>query len=221
MQAAWKVIAFNRVWTGYPYYASTFFKFDATWVFPGTVNFESAFTSHYISQYAPDSSYMNIMPVWQTSGITPYRPDGTLAPYGSEQEMYNAVYYYSYKPYTVGLEFNQKQVGGILQTIVLNIFDSSDLASANFNPYAEYIDPNDGYGTYQFFYSNGYCCGRPRDWFYNGSPFGQPSDTDDLRTQWGFLLDSGLGFNLITTDNVLPMRQYLVNEGRRNTSYYY
>jgi hypothetical protein len=214
MMAAWRVIADNWDWQGTEYTFSTLFKFDATYVFPQYGNFQNAFNTRYLGFQRADYNYMNIIPVWQTSGIN---PNGG---YGSEEAMVNAAINYSYPAYTVGIEMNQKQPGGIGSGIPSYIYGTgAPLALANFNPYAEWIDPNDSYGTYQFFYSNGYCCGVPRNWFYNGAPYGQRSDTDDQRTQWPFLLDEGIGFNLITTDNVVPMLRYLQNEGRRNISY--
>jgi hypothetical protein len=116
---------------------------------------------------------MHIMPVWQTSGISPYLPgpNGPYGPYRSESAMLAQVANYAQTSYTAGIELNQKQPYGILWTIA-NWANTggTQKALANFNPYAEWINPNDGYGTYQFFYSNGYCCGVPRNWFYNGAP---------------------------------------------------
>ena len=129
---------------------------------------------------------------------------------------------------TVGTEVNLKQNPGILSSLY-NWGDTSGpggtigRALGNFNPYAEYIaDGADqsNYNNYQYFYSNGYCCAFLTGYFYNGAPNGQPSDTQDQRPDWDFILANRNGFNLITTDNVLPMGQYLYNRGQRNGSYF-
>jgi glycerophosphoryl diester phosphodiesterase len=216
MQAAWRVVASNNDYKGTPYVESVFFKFDAAWVYPYFDNFKNAFNSHYAGNgtYSnPDWIVMNIMPVFQTSAISPRL-------YGSEDQVLSAIRTYEGQAAVLGVEVNLKQSPGILSRIPAWKVGSTSTALANFNPYAEWIDANDPYQTYRFFYSNGYCCSVPRDWFYFGGLSGQPSDTNDLRLDWNFLLDQGIGFNLITTDNVLPMAQYLYQEGRRNTSYY-
>jgi hypothetical protein len=214
MASAWYIVSHSTDYNNVNYSRTVLFKFDATWVFPTPADFENGFRTTYIDGHTPDAWYMNIMPVWQTSGIIP------SGPYGNENQMLGPAASYAQNSYTAGIELNQKQPYGILWTITNWAHSGgTQKALANFNPYAEWIDPNDGYQTYRFFYSNGYCCGVPRDWFYNGAPHGQPSDTDDQRVQWPFLLDQGVGFNLITTDNVIPMDQYLRNEGKRNLSY--
>lgn len=213
MNAAWQVVARNLDYHGYSYAYTTFIKFDAAWVFPSYDKFQAAFSGHALGSN-PDYSYMNIMPVFQTSSIQP-------GLYGSEGNMQYEAEIYAQQPYTVGIEMNAKQLYGIGSGVSIIISQQYKVALANFNPYAEWINPNDQYGTYQFFYSNGYCCGVPRNWFYNGAPYNQPSDTDDQRLSWPFLFSEGWGFNFITTDNVLPMNTYLASQGYRNTSYLY
>ena len=223
MQAAWEVVARNNDYKGEGYFATTFFKFDAASVFPWPSDFEAAFSDYYAGGRNPDYDYINIMPVYQTSGIAPGK-------YGSEaQELASMQAYITGNvAATVGTEVNLKQNPGILSSLY-NWGDTSGpggtigRALGNFNPYAEYIaDGADqsNYNNYQYFYSNGYCCAFLTGYFYNGAPNGQPSDTQDQRPDWDFILANRNGFNLITTDNVLPMGQYLYNRGQRNGSYF-
>jgi glycerophosphoryl diester phosphodiesterase len=222
MMSAWQVVARNSDYKGNPYTQTIFFKFDAAHVFQFLGNFADAFNTHYFSPNAPDSAAMNIMPVYQTSGIA-------SGLYGSEaRELLSMQTYVTGSPSVIGTEVNLKQNPGILSSLY-NWGDTSGQggsigrALGNFNPYAEYIAPGadqSNYNNYKYFYSNGYCCAYLPEYFYNGAPNGQPSDTADQRPDWNFILANRNGFNLITTDNVLPMGLYLYNRGQRNGSYF-
>jgi hypothetical protein len=219
MMSAWQVVARNYDFNGQPYTNSIFFKFDAAHVYPQPWNFQGAFNTYYLGYASADYYFMHIMPVFQTSGIAP-------GLYGSESAALSAMQNYAapsaYVKYTAGVEVNLKQNPGILDSLY-NAGDTGyiQVALANFNPYAEWINPNDPSQTYQFFYSNGYCCAQLSNYFYNGAPNGQSSDTADQRYDWGFILANYNGFNLITTDNPLAMGYYLWQRGQRNTSYFY
>jgi glycerophosphoryl diester phosphodiesterase len=214
LQAAWYVVATNKDFNGNSYYQTTFFKFDAAWVYPRLSDFIAAFSNTWWAggYWFSDAFYLNIMPVFQTSGIAPNLYGSEL---GEQQAM--ATYAQSKMTNIVGVEVNQKDYGGNASTLTEFMSVQSYGALANFNPYREYTR-NDGYNTAAFFYSNGYCCGVPRDWFYNGAPYNQPSDFNDRRLDLTFILNQQ--FNFITTDNVLAVAQTLWNQGRRNTSYY-
>jgi glycerophosphoryl diester phosphodiesterase len=215
MSSAWQVVARNEDYNGTLYAYSTFFKFDAAWVFPTYSDFQSAYSSHVVNPIYDDYNYMNIMPVFQTSGIAPNL-------YGSESNELSADIDYLRQPYTVGTEVNLKQNPGILSTLYNEGYSgATQKALGNFNPYAEWINPNDPSQSYQFYYSNGYCCAQLSQYFYNGAPNNQPSDTMDQRYDWNFILANQNGFNIITTDNPLAMGYYLWERGQRNTSYFY
>lgn len=225
--AAWYVVATNYDYHGFNYYNTAFFKMDAANNFPYPYNFINYFSNSYnvctVGNFCSgktynDSNYIKFMPVFQTSGIAPNL-------YGSESNMLAAMQDYASTYNTVGIEVNLKQNPGILSSLY-NWGDSgaTPKALADFNPYKEYVaggvDPTN-YFNYQYFYSNGYCCAFLNQYFYNGAPNHQPSDTQDQRPDWSFILANRNGFNFITTDNPLAMGQYLWNRGQRNTSYFY
>jgi glycerophosphoryl diester phosphodiesterase len=227
-QAAWKVVATNYDYHGLNYYNTAFFKMDAAWNFPYPADFTNAFSNTYyvctVGNFCngttyKDSDYIKFMPVFQTSGIAQDL-------YGSESAELAAMQAYADQPYTVGMEVNLKQNPGILSSLY-NWGDSgaTHKALAGFNPYKEWTakdapDPNN-YFYYQYFYSNGYCCAFLNQYFYNGAPEGRPSDTQDQRPDWAFILANRNGFNFITTDNSLAVGNYLWKRGQRNTSYFY
>jgi hypothetical protein len=199
---------------------TVFFKMDAAWNFKYAIDFLTYFSGTYYACncYYNDSYYIKFMPVFQTSGIAPNL-------YGSEATMLAAMKVYASISNTVGMEVNLKKNPGILSSLY-NWGDSgaTPLALAEFNPYKEYtystVNKTD-YNNYQYFYSNGYCCAFLKQYFYNGLPNGQDSDTQGQRPDWNFILANRNGFNFITTDNPLSMGNYLWNRGQRNTSYYF
>jgi glycerophosphoryl diester phosphodiesterase len=220
MQAAWSVVARNKDFHGVPYTSSVFFKFDASYIYPMPANFQAAFSGHDLGMSQPDYYYMNIMPVFQTSAI---RPSG---PYRNEGGVATAAATYLAQNYVVGVELHQKQYGGILTGTYSIVNNETSLgryynqgkAIAQFIPYAEWINPNDPSKTYQFFYSNGYCCAQLSNYFYNGAPNGQPSDTQDLRYDWNFAWTNNRGNTFLTTDNSQAFGYWLWQQGFRNTA---
>jgi glycerophosphoryl diester phosphodiesterase len=222
--AAWKVVAFNIDWKGFYYYHSVFFKMDAAWNYRYPADFINAFSStswicdqHNPNTFPPcnDSTYIKFMPVFQTSGIAQNL-------YGSESAELAAMQAYADQPNTVGMEVNLKENPGILSSLY-NWGDSgaTPKALANFNPYKEWTYPGVDYtsiNSYQYFFSNGYCCAFLTNYLYNGP---NAQDHRDQRPDWNFILANRNGFNFITTDNSLAMGMYLWNRGQRNTSYFF
>jgi glycerophosphoryl diester phosphodiesterase len=222
-QAAWQVVAHNYDYFGTPYAQTVFFKAAAT-NYPQPWIFQQAFNGHTISPSFEDWNAMNFMPVYQTGMIkeTVFWPNsGGFGEWELLNSLTNYVQTYNY-PFFVGAEVDLKDDPGILTTLYNKNTTSGgpQITMGNFNPYAEWIDPNDPYQTPRFFNSNGYCCSAPRDWFFNGSPYGLPSDGNDLRLSWDFLYNHS-NFNMITTDNVVPMNTWLANRGKRNTGYFH
>jgi glycerophosphoryl diester phosphodiesterase len=218
--AAWFVVANNSDFNGQGYWQTVFFKMDAAWNFPWPTDFKNKFRNYGWACRCgtTDDNYIKFMPVFQTSGIQP-------GLYGSESAELSAMQAYNSYPFTVGIEVNLKQNPGIL-TSLYNWGDSgaTPKALADFNPYKEWTLGNvdaTNYLNYQYFYSNGYCCAYLSNYFYNGAPHGQPSDSQDQRPDWSFILANRNGFNFLTTDNPLAMGNYLWNRGQRNTSYFY
>ncbi|MBB6142990.1 glycerophosphoryl diester phosphodiesterase [Silvibacterium bohemicum] len=214
LQAVWKLIA----QTGF--YRVAILKYDAAYTYMWPATLQSDFNKlMYVTKNSsdPDSNYVKVMPVYQTSGIAPGR-------FGSEPRELASMQAYNAFPFTAGMEVDLKQNPGIL-TSLYNWGDSgTPRALANFNPYKEWVASGadqTNYVNYQFFNSNGYCCSFLSQYFYNGAPNGQPSDTADQRPDWSFILANRNGFNFITTDNPLAMGSYLWQRGQRNTSYFF
>jgi glycerophosphoryl diester phosphodiesterase len=215
---AWRTIAENKAWDGQPFSFHVFFKIDAGWNYKnGPSDFQNQFSSHLQVQYQnvaylPDWQWMYIMPVLQTSSASQDQLDG-VANVNANVELWKTF------SRTVGVELDQKEPGGNLSQASSNWGNSTSLA--NFMPYAEWISPSDHYNTYLFFNSNGYCCSSLQKYLYPGGYDGGgvpiPADNTDQRYDWSFILYGATRFNLVTTDNVLPVLNSLSSAGMRNT----
>jgi glycerophosphoryl diester phosphodiesterase len=216
MQTTFHVLAPNHDFNGITMVSSTIFKFDAAHIYRTPEDFQADFDGNELGMNQPDYNFMNIMPVYQTSHVAP-------GLYGNEVAILDSVDSYLASGFTAGVELNMKQYGGILTNTYNTVWRSSgnqNQALAQFNPYAEWINPNDPTQTYQFFYSNGYCCAPLSNYFYNDPRYGWPSDTQDLRYDWNFVWTNNQGIKLITTDNSQAMGYWLWQQGKRNTNYF-
>ena len=214
--AAWKIVATSRDVKGNLDYKSVFFKIDIT-NFPFPSDFQRYFSAWGIVNRGngnADDAYVNVMPVFQTSHIRPSQ--NGIYGYGSEAEVKKAIEAYLQYPLTTGIEINQKDPTGIF-TGFSGLFPSNGQYLANFNLVPEQnVNWSDGQGYYD---SAGYCCNVVSNFFFNGSPYGLPSDTSDHRSSF-FLEIDDLNDGFITTDDVVDVRENLEPAGKRNISYF-
>jgi hypothetical protein len=225
-QMAWAAIrAAGDDFLGRPFYGDVIWKVSGN-NFPTPAAFKAAFTGNING--VPEYEFINYWPVYNTADIAPgtetltsLPPDAASATnvsatgFGSEQAIINSLNSFYADPTIsiISAEITQKQPGGILDTVRQNSL-SNGRTAAEFSATGDYFDPNDATHTAQFFASaDGSCCQKLSQFYYNGAPNGQPSDTSDDRGSLSFVL--GENFNIITADTALDWAGQLSGMGLR------
>ncbi len=212
--ASAQIILSNKDNDGYNFVDDVLFKVPSTGVKPDSI--ASTFSGHTISILFPDWQYFHVMPVYQTSAIAPFAYGTEMAAQASDPEHWVldnlSRWWGSYSQMFSAAELDLKQTGGILSTALKYLNDGygwgiGSHRSSNFQPVPE---------TSTGYYQDGSCapCAQLSNFFFNGVPYGLPSDTDDQRADTGFQLTSTFN-NVITTDNYLPMIQALQDNNKR------
>ncbi len=226
--AAWNVISKNSDYLGRNFILSTLFKVPAR-AFANSREVLAALPGGG-PFYTP-----NFQPVYNTGDIAPgAMPENLLtfggvnvgpAPtgYGSEQAVIQSLRDFENDPdiNVVAVEIQIKKLGGILTDVLSAAKTDSRTGRPKsvtvFSPYADYYKPEDINRVDPLFFTTiGYCCVRLSDFFYDGSTFNQPSDTEDNRGSLLYL--NAQGFNSITADNPLSYDVQLRGIGKRNIS---
>ena len=225
--ASWAVIANSKDYLGRSYAASTLFKIPAK-AFTTPADVEATFA------FGPGAGAANFQPVYNTGDIAPGAIadnlfggiDVPLGPsgYGSEDNIIKSLQAFENDPNinVTAVEIQIKQQGGIL-TSVLNAARNNSRTGQPasitvFSPYVDYFAPSDTGKTNPLFYqTNGYCCVPLSNFYYNGTPNNQPSDTADNRGNLDYLVQQS--FNSVTTDNPEDYNARLAALGKRNISY--
>jgi GH43 family beta-xylosidase/glycerophosphoryl diester phosphodiesterase len=208
-KAAWAVIANSTDYLGRPYADSTLFKVVAK-EFKTPADFKSAFA------FGPGYRSVNYWPVYNTGDIAP-------GVFGSEQAVLD--HFRSFRNdgtiKVAATEVQMKQTGGILTGLLKEASKkpSGQPASVTiFSPYADYYAPSDTAKTDPlFFRTNGYCCQRLSEFYYDGRANGQPSDTTDQRGSLDWIDE--MDFSSITADRAEDYAARLKAKGLRNISY--
>jgi GH18 family chitinase/glycerophosphoryl diester phosphodiesterase len=218
-QAAWQVVAANGDYLGRPYANSVLFKING-FTYPTPTDFETAFSGHSFPGLTnPDGTpivdyqMLNYWPVFNTNMVT-------SGSFGSEGAIIDTIKSFQQKHEYVATELNYKQNGGILAPVLFQTHQDPttglQVSIGDFNPVAEWIDPNDPANTPMFYRIDGSCC-IALSAFYQPpveTPDGTLEDTADNRTDYTFIINNG--FNIITTDNATSLSQLLDDEGKRN-----
>jgi glycerophosphoryl diester phosphodiesterase/chitodextrinase len=216
--ACWHVIKANTDYLGRSYSKSVVFKMGAQ-VFGATpVQFESTFGADY-----PNVLYW---PYYTTNMIAPIGNN-----FGSEASMIAALQsWQASNVQLVGSEVNIKQDNGILTQMLeaAKLYNGVSTTSVgSFSPTAESLTPGDT--TPEFFYGkdspnstpptfSGYCCYKLSDILFNGSPYNEPSDTQDQRGDFvNFLAPKGI--SVITTDEITSYDETLKAMNLRHTEW--
>lgn len=203
LQNAWYWIAKKGFWN------QAVMKVDVN-MMPNRSAFDSFFGNlHYVDGYNGDNFFAKVIPVFNTSNI---QPNNALGAAGGEWKIWDSAgSFNTNETQFPAMEFNIKETNGIMTSVARNGWRTS---KAIFNPRREWVDAS---ARPMYFNSDGRCCSHLSAYHYNGSSAGLPSDHNDRRPDWNFVLDEN-GFDLITTDNVLQIRNELQKRGRRNTS---
>jgi GH18 family chitinase/lysophospholipase L1-like esterase len=220
--AAWQVVACTDEsvpctydYLGNSYANTTLFKIAAR-NFKTTAAVEQTFAA------GPGPSAAHLFPYFGTANIAP----GVFGsgPSGGESPITQTIYAYETDPnlHVSAVEVDLKQPNGILTLTTDFAKTNSNTGGTervgNFSPYVEYWDPSDpGHTTPEFFSKYGYCCETLADYYFNGSPYGLPSDTDDQRASQPFILSNN--FTIITADDAINWVQTLKGLGLRVTKY--
>ncbi len=228
--AAWKVIATNKDYLDRFYQRSTLFKVPGK-SFASPDDVYNTFSPGVAT--APDE-LANFIPVYNTADISPGAIADTLfggvdvgpgpSGYGSEDNIIRSFQAFENdrRFIVAGVEVSVKQVDGILTKVLnaarTNARTGQPMAVGIFSPFADYYAPSDpNRADPLFFKTNGYCCVRLSDFFYNGAPNNQPSDTADNRASLLYL--NVQGFNFITTDNPVSYDAQFAAVGLRTLRY--
>jgi len=225
-QGAWKVIVDTNDYQGHSYAQTTLFKVPAN-AFASPQDVEAAF------RYGPGSGAAYFQPVYNTGDIAPgAMPRNQLdfggtdvnsaaTGYGSEFAIIQNLHALEQDQNLriAAVEIQIKQINGILTQVLAtaktNYRTGQRESVTVFSPYVDYYAPSDtGHTDPLFFKTTAFCCVRLSDFYYNGSPNGQPSDTDDRRGDLSYLLQQG--FNSITYDNPAGYTARLAALGKRN-----
>lgn len=225
-KAAWNVINSSLDGYGRNYARTTLFKVPA-----------KAFASaqDVVNTFPGNGYSANFQPVYNTGDIAPGpMPQNQLdfggtdvnsaaTGYGSEDAIIRSLdeFEANLGINVAGVEIQIKQINGILTQVLnqakMNYRTHLREAVTVFSPYVDYYAPGDtGRTDPLFFKTNAFCCVRLSDFYYNGAPNGQPSDTDDRRGDLNYLLQQG--FNSITYDNPADYTTRLAAMGKRNLS---
>lgn len=227
--AAWRVIDAHSDYLGRNYLNTTLFKVPAK-AFASPRDVENAFPLE-----SSGSLLAYFQPVYNTSDIEPTSAttDGTLTNfggtdvdpsttgYGSEGAIIQSLADFENDPNinVAAVEIQIKKRGGILDSVLTAAKTNSRTGQREsvtvFSPYVDYYDPGDTNQTQPLFYKTiSYCCQQLSDFYYNGTPYNQPSDDDDLRPNLSFLIN--YGFNSITYDDPADYISRLAALGYRN-----
>lgn len=184
--------------------------------------------------FPSDYDKINYWPVYNTSDISPpaasTQTQAALPPdsaaiqkagpttFGSEQAIIDSLdsFYADPSIRIISAEITQKEVNGILNNTRIHSI-ANGRSAAEFSATGDYFSPDDP-NTARFFNSaDGSCCQTLDQFYYNGTPYGQPSDTADSRGDFNFVQSQS--FNIITADTALSWRDKLSALQRRNISY--
>lgn len=225
--AAWAVVSKNSDYKGRNYILTTLFKVPAKW-FATPRDVEITFPS------GPGFYTPNFVPVYNTADIAPGAIVDTLfggvdvgpgpSGYGSETAIIQSIkdFENDVNIHVAGVEVSVKQSGGILTDVLkaarTNFRTGQPMAVGIFSPFADYYAPSDPNRVDPlFFKTDGYCCVRLSDFYYNGGPNGQPSDTADSRSSLLYL--SVQNFDFVTTDNPVSYDSQFAAVGKRVLSH--
>lgn len=171
---------------------------------------------NYLAQFgATAPANIKVMTVYNTADIAPGVFPAQAAGKCCEDNVFDSIWYYtqSPSPYWMGYEVNLKKNSGILQA-TQNMYQhlAGTRARSIFNPWREFVASD---GRKMYFNSDASCCSELSRYFFDGRPYGIPAyDTEDNRPDWNFVVDQQ-SFTVITTDNVLSLRDYLNSRNRR------
>jgi len=224
--AAWQVINNGYDYLGRNYLLETLFKVPAK-AFATPSDVEVALPA------GPSRYPAYFQPVYNTGDIAPGpMPQNQLdfggtdvnsadTGYGSESEIIHSLQGFENDANitVAAVELQIKQIGGILTSVLSAAKTNSRTGLREsvtvFSPYVDYYAPSDtGHTDPLFFKTTAFCCVRLSDFYYDGTPNGQPSDTDDKRGDLNYLLQQG--FNSITYDNPAGYTARLAALGKRN-----
>lgn len=206
-KASWDVLKSNVDYLGRSYAKSVIIKVPAR-NFKSVADYDATFP-------LTTADDPHVFPYFNTGDIKPQT-------YGSETAIQQniAAIEADTSIHISALEIVLKQYNGILtQTLnyVKSFFPST--AIANFSPYGERTTPADP-NVPEFFTNKGYCapCDTLATYYFNGAPYGEPSDTDDQRGNKDFLV-SQEGINAVTADDTADWIAYLTQKGLHDTKY--
>lgn len=224
---AFDIISQHNDYQGHSYLETTLFKVPAK-AFPTVADFHDAFPSG-------NWKFVQYQPVYNTGDIAPgviptelQEFSGTdvasgATGFGSEQRIIEHLRSFEQSDINVvAVEIQIKAIGGILTDVLAAAKRDAKTGESKsvtvFSPYVDYYAPEDRDRTDPLFYkTDGSCCQRLSDFYYNGTPNGQPSDTRDDRGS--MLYVNRQGFSGVTTDNPVAFTEELADIGRRNISY--
>ncbi len=206
--AAWSVIQPNTDYLGRSYASSTLFKI------PGK---SMGSPANFKAQFGQNWQFVNFQPVYNTGDIAP-------SVYGSETGIIQSLQAFE-NDFTINVaavEIQIKELNGILSSVLSAAKTNSRTGQPEsvtvFSPYADYYDPSDvSQSTPEFFTTTGYCCVQLSNFYYDGSPYDQPSDNADNRGSLLYLNEQG--FSGITYDDPLDYASQLAAIGKRNLSH--
>ena len=192
-QACWNLVKAHTDYRGRPYSQSVVFKMPGR-VYKSVAAFAQAFGNDYTSVlFWPFYGTNDISPGTSAIDNTYGTESALVAGFGNEYAITYSIGNFQQSPVQlVGTEVNLKQPGGILTTVLAAAKrnDSAPASVGSFNPEAKYIDPSDTTRTAQFFWAAGpnaaHCCYKLADFYYDGAPSNQPSDTADDRGDLNF-----------------------------------
>lgn len=129
----------------------------------------------------------------------------------------NSMRAYKAQPFTVAIEINYKETGGILSDLMNDIHEEA-VTLHRYRTKAVFNALPDAGGDL-FWGANGHDKYRLSDLFYRASNGAR--DTKDLRGDWAFITNrEGANFHMLTTDEPFQLAFYLGKEALRNTTRY-
>jgi hypothetical protein len=207
-------------------YDRVVFKMGAD-TFPTPDSFARTMQTHLVCNCGtPDTNWIKFMPVYQTANIAPNNSFGST---GGENKLLESAKAWQIwnnnhpgEQFVVGAEFNLKESGGILASPLIQWTQKGiNYSSATFNAVGEYYQSGDN--TPRFYISDGRCCATLSQYYFNGAPYGLPSDRSDQRFSYDFLKSHVEGgyLSLITSDDPKSLNKMLSLINRRNTAKYF